>query len=109
SNPTLKNKTPADDFHTGDVYIEFRLMTLSDFVTTLKSTNTLKFDSSTSPLDILRAVINDADAPNLTYGAVQELPLPYGSLAQADVSGKGNNEGHIYLIKRSIDGNFILL
>ncbi|MBA3871391.1 MAG: hypothetical protein H0X30_19790, partial [Anaerolineae bacterium] len=109
SSATLKGKTPNDDFQSGDVYIQFALLTFNNYKTLFGDTQGFKPDASTSPGAMLTALIKATAVPALNYGIVTELPVSYGTVAQADVSGKGNNEGHVYLIKRDSDGLFIFL
>jgi len=85
------------------------LLTVDNYHTLFDSLPSLHVDASTTPLDFLRAIIKDTAIPKLNYGIVQPLSLDFGEGAQVDVSGKGNNEEHVFLIKRNTDGVFIFL
>ncbi len=109
SDPSLKTRTTHESFHAGDVYIEFALAAPDHYHNMFGLSDSLIVDSSTSPADVLNAIIKQTPAPDISYGIVQEFPIAYGTLAQTDISARGNNEGHIYLIKRDTDGTFIFL
>jgi hypothetical protein len=104
-----KDKSIKDDFEPGELHIEFALLTSANVTNLFGKSTALKLDDSTTAAEFLQQALKESSASGVHFGAVQEIPIATGTLAQADLSGPGNNEGHVYFIKRTTDGTFMFI